>query len=134
MLRPVVLAVLVLASAASAQMRGALPGSPMTAPPATSPASSPALAAQPLCDIGSPTRLQTSSPPPRPATCSPAPQPAPDPTLAGPQIGGKDLKKAVAKVKALQWHESLPEARALAAATGKPILWLQALGDLEGFA
>ena len=130
MLRPVVLAVLVLASAATAQMRGALPGTPMTAPPA----SSPALAAQPLCDIGSPTRLQTSSPPPGPATCNPAPQPAPDPALAGPQIGGKDLKKAVAKVQTLQWHESLPEARALAAATGKPILWLQALGDLEGFA
>ena len=44
------------------------------------------------------------------------------------------MKKAVAAVKSLKWHESLGDAKAIAAATGKPILWLQALGDIDGFA
>jgi hypothetical protein len=34
----------------------------------------------------------------------------------------------------LQWHEKLSDAKAESAATGKPILWVQALGELDGFA
>ena len=52
----------------------------------------------------------------------------------GPRLTGKDLKKAVKKVTALQWREKLADAKAESAATGKPILWVQALGELAGFA
>ena len=38
------------------------------------------------------------------------------------------------KVTALKWHESTTDARAEAAATGKPMLWVHALGELDGFA
>ena len=44
------------------------------------------------------------------------------------------LKQAVATVTALEWFDDLAAAKARSAATGKPILWLQSLGDLEGFA
>jgi len=63
----------------------------------------------------------------------PAPQVI-DPATVGPQLAGKDLKKAIKKVTALQWHEKLFDAKAESAATGKPILWVQALGELDGFA
>jgi hypothetical protein len=58
----------------------------------------------------------------------------PDPATVGPKLAGKDLKKAVGKVADLKWHGKLGAARADAAASDKPILWLYALGDLEGFA
>ncbi len=45
-----------------------------------------------------------------------------------------DLRSALDKVSALTWFDDLPSARAQAAAHNKPILWIQALGDLEGFA
>jgi hypothetical protein len=52
----------------------------------------------------------------------------------GPQRAGKDLKEAVEKVNDLHWYSKLGSARAKAKAQDKPILWLQALGDLDGFA
>lgn len=54
--------------------------------------------------------------------------------LQGPRLAGKALRKAVRQIAALPWHADLEDAIAAAAASGKPILWLQALGDLEGFA
>lgn len=132
--RPVILAVLACAGIASAQMRGSqmpapLPGIPMTAPPVNHPA----LAAQPLFHGTSP--QAGGSRPATPPNGSPAEGGnTPEPATMGPQLAGRDLKKAVAKVNTLRWHENLTEARAQSAATGKPILWLQALGDLEGFA
>ena len=50
------------------------------------------------------------------------------------RVEGRDLKKAVAAVKALKWYDDLPSALAQSAATGKPVLLLQALGDVDGFA
>jgi hypothetical protein len=58
--------------------------------------------------------------------------PVPPPETHGVKVAGKDLKRAVKQVAALRWHDDLTDARAESAATGKPILWLQALGDLEG--
>ncbi len=114
-----------LAQFAPGQIHAPLPGIPMTPPPVDHPA----LAAQPLIgDHGSSSR--STSPPVTPADSMP-PAPAADPATAGPRIAGKDLKKAVVKVAALKWCNSLGEARAQAAATGKPILWLQALGDID---
>lgn len=57
-----------------------------------------------------------------------------DPSTRGEQLAGKDLARAIATVTSLPWFDDLDAARLESAATGKPILWLQALGDLEGFA
>lgn len=137
MLRLAILPLLTLASAvnlagtAVAQIRSGmpapLPGLPMVPPPV----SHPALAAQPLIGGNEPQSAPTPAPAP---AAAPAPPPPRDPALAGPQVAGKDLKKAVKKVNALKWHEDLAEARVRSAAEGKPIVWIQALGDLEGFA
>ncbi len=105
-------------------------GTPMVPPPAPHPA----LAAQPLFDGGA-RSAPTPAPAPDPAMprgCAPR-SPA-DPDTFGAKLEGKGLKRAVAKVKKLAWHESLLDARAMSAATGKPVLWLQALGDIDGFA
>lgn len=51
----------------------------------------------------------------------------------GPQLRGRRLAKAVKSVTALSWHESLQEAAHLGRAEGKPILWIQALGEIDGF-
>ena len=51
-----------------------------------------------------------------------------------PQLKGRRLLKAVSKVtKELSWHDDLEEAAAAAAESGKPIFWVQALGDLKGY-
>ncbi len=57
-----------------------------------------------------------------------------DPSTQGARVAGKELKLAVKKVAALRWHEDPVEARAESAATGKPMLWIYALGELDGFA
>ena len=44
------------------------------------------------------------------------------------------MKKAVRKVKALPWHKKLKDAKSKAAESGKPILLLQTLGDIGGYA
>ncbi len=49
------------------------------------------------------------------------------------QLKGKQLKKAVDRVtKELTWHKHLENARLDAVKSGKPILWVQMLGDLTG--
>src|SRR5262245_56177015 len=51
------------------------------------------------------------------------------------RVAGRDLKDSVGRVLGgLDWREKLEDARATAAATGQPILWIQSLGDLDGFA
>jgi len=51
------------------------------------------------------------------------------------KVAGRDLKASVGRVLGgLDWRDDLLDARATAAATGKPILWIQSLGDLDGFA
>lgn len=125
-------AVLVLAPLAHAQLHP-LPGMPMVPPPVPHPA----LGAQPLFGNDAPKARAgggggAAAPAPQPGK-APAPPPPPRETN-GKQVEGKDLKQAVAKVKSLKWIESLAEAKAQSAATGKPIFWLQALGDIDGFA
>ena len=50
------------------------------------------------------------------------------------KVSGRDLHSAVGKVvKGLDWKSSLLSARREAVKTGKPIVWIQALGDLRGY-
>lgn len=130
-------ALALLAPFAAAQLRP-LPGMPMVPPPVPHPA----LAAQPFFSDNATSSGGSSSPgTPKPANGAmpgnvpqpPAP-PRPPEETSGRKIEGKELKKAVGKVKALKWLDDLAEAKAQSAATGKPILWLQALGDIDGFA
>ncbi|MFY9340858.1 MAG: hypothetical protein WAT39_00120 [Planctomycetota bacterium] len=115
-------------------MPAPLPGTPATPPPVDHPA----LGAQPLFGDGGGSRRPTPAPEPDEPDVKDKPgkakKPKVDPDTFGPKLEGRDMKKAVAAVKALKWHESLGEAKAISAATGKPILWLQALGDIDGFA
>jgi hypothetical protein len=49
------------------------------------------------------------------------------------QVSAEELGKRVAKLQdALAWHSDLEEARQAAVLSNKPILWIQALGDLSG--
>lgn len=106
------------------------------------PVDHPALAAQPGMQKEQP------KPPAMPATgstdpsgCPGAPAPAPDPAAAAAKafrevrIAGDELETAVQRVvKGLDWRSNQLDARATAAATDRPVLWVYALGDLEGFA
>jgi len=103
------------------------PGLPITAPPVDHPA----LAGQP--GMQRPSQPMPALPAPPPAQPGAAPT-QPPPETQGVARRGKDLKRAVASVTKLRWHGTLGEAKVQAAASGKPILLLQALGDLEGFA
>ena len=106
-----------------------LPGLPATAPPVDHPA----LGAQPLMGENGGSKSGGSSG--EKGDKKPAPKIKPPVAgTVGPVKDGKDLAKAVAKVKSMKWCNSLGDAKARSAATGKPILLLQALGDLEGFA
>lgn len=87
----------------------------------------------PVAGLLAPASGSASSSPSMPGGCSAA-GPAADPATTGPQRTGKELSAAIATVTGLTWFDDLDEARLESAATGKPILWLQALGDLEGFA
>ena len=50
------------------------------------------------------------------------------------RVQGKDLARSVDKVvKGLRWFESLNGARSVSAQRGRPILWIQGLGDLDGY-
>jgi hypothetical protein len=124
---------LLLGPFATAQLQSGMPppmpGTPMTPPPVDHPA----LGAQPGFDDSAPRNGGSGGGGGPTGPARPAPKPM-DPDTFGKKRDGKDLKKAVAKVKALKWTEDLTTARAMSAATGKPILWLQTLGDLEGFA
>jgi hypothetical protein len=122
--------ILFLSATASAQLRSGMPapfpGVPMTPPPVDHPA----LGAQP--GFNQPSESKAA---PSPAAKKPGKK-ASDPAVAGPKVAGKELKKAVVAVKkSLKWYESLKEARTHSGASGKPILWVQALGeDIDGFA
>lgn len=124
-----------LAPFAAAQMRP-LPGMPMVPPPVPHPA----LGAQPWFQDNEPKATKpaeaggAAKPGAVPGAKMPAAPPQPPEETMGPKLDGKQLKKAVGKVKTLKWIENLADAKAQSAATGKPILWLQALGDIDGFA
>jgi hypothetical protein len=46
------------------------------------------------------------------------------------KIGGEEVKKAVEKVLTLHWHTDLSHALATAREEGKPVFWLQLVGNL----
>lgn len=49
------------------------------------------------------------------------------------KVPGKEVAPAVRKLLKLRWHKSLRAAAYKARAEDKPILWIQALGDLRGY-
>ena len=49
------------------------------------------------------------------------------------KVPAKKVAPAVRKVTKLRWHKTLTHAMRDARAQGKPILFIQALGDLKGF-
>lgn len=51
----------------------------------------------------------------------------------GSEITGGDVVRSVAKLKRLEWHGTMTRAAQQARAEDKPIVWVQALGDLTGF-
>jgi hypothetical protein len=123
-----------LAPFATAQ-RQPLPGMPMVPPPVPHPA----LGAQPWFNGENEQSSTKTAPEPEMAPTpdkkqKPARPAVPPEETMGPKVEGQALKKAIGKVKSLKWFDNLSEARAHSAATGKPILWLQALGDIDGFA
>ena len=125
-LSPFVAASLLLLGTLAAQ-RGPLPGMPLVPPPVPHPA----LAGQPLMNgNGEMAKAMLAA-----VTVRDAEQPPkPDPATSGVKVSGAALKRAVAKVKKMSWHESFRECELNARSTGKPILYLQTLGDLTGFA
>ena len=48
------------------------------------------------------------------------------------QVSGTEVRANVNKLLELDWHKDLQLAQQHAEGLGKPILWIQALGDLEG--
>ena len=104
---------------ASAQ-RQPMPGMPVVS------VSHPGLLVQPLAD-----QNQAAA-----AACAAmsAPPTRVDPATHGVKASGTQLRKAVARVRALPWNRTLASAKREAAESGRPILWLQTLGDLSGFA
>ena len=51
------------------------------------------------------------------------------------RLGSSYVRDAVRTLtRELEWHDDLEDAADQAVAEGKPILWIQALGDLKGFA
>ena len=96
--------------------RQPLPGLPIVSPPTQHPA----LAGPLLLRHGAGTRAASS-------------EPAPEPVTRGVKIRGKELKAAVKKVAALPWRK-LTSAKAESKRAGRPILLLQTLGKLDGFA
>lgn len=97
------------------------------------PVDHPAYAGQPLMN---PPKGDEAEARPAPARPAPARQPEAEAAAAfqRQQIKGKELAKRIDKViKSLHWHEQLVDALAAAAADGKPVLWIQALGDVDGF-
>ncbi|MCA8964054.1 MAG: hypothetical protein H6838_01475 [Planctomycetes bacterium] len=128
MQRPILIVALALVSTALAQrpMRGL----PMTPPPTPHPG----LVGQPLIGpTGGMTGGETRSTPAPAAGCMPSGR-AVDPDTTGVKLQGKALAAAVKKVTKLEWFDDFDDAKIESAATGKPIFWIQALGDIDGFA
>lgn len=118
---------------------GLLPAqSPPTPPPGipvTMPTAQPALAGQPLIGTLADHADAPIAPPAwfgRTRTVDPATQEAM--AFRRVVVEGRELKSAVDRVRQLVWHERFADASALAAAQGRPIFWINALGDLDGFA
>ena len=51
----------------------------------------------------------------------------------GSKITGSKVVRSVSKLKRLEWHKKMARAARQARAENKPIVWVQALGDLTGF-
>ncbi len=52
----------------------------------------------------------------------------------GSRFKGRDVRKAIDRVvRKLHWHTKLSRAVRAAQAARKPIVWIQALGDLRGY-
>ncbi len=49
------------------------------------------------------------------------------------KLPGKEAATAVRRLLTLRWHKKLRDAAYKARADNKPILWIQALGDLRGY-
>ena len=50
------------------------------------------------------------------------------------EVDGKKLQPRVQRlIQDLHWHKTLAAAKAEAKRTGKPILWIHALGEVDGF-
>lgn len=49
------------------------------------------------------------------------------------KVPGRKVAPAVRKLLKLRWHRSLRDAASQAGKKRKPILWIQALGDLRGY-
>ncbi len=50
------------------------------------------------------------------------------------KMPGTDVEKNVKRlISELRWYKSLRSALAAGRAKGRPVLWIQALGDLDGF-
>jgi hypothetical protein len=132
-------AILFLTVGANAQLHSGMPA-PMPGVPMTPPVvDHPALGAQPWFN-DAPAK---SNPEPEEGDKDKGKEPAKkgrrgkdaDPAIAGPKLVGRELKRAVASVASLKWLHSLRAARESAGASGKPVLWLQALGEkIDGFA
>ena len=49
-------------------------------------------------------------------------------------VSGEEVAKNVKRLtKEMHWHKSLASALAAGRQQGKPVVWIQALGDLKGF-
>lgn len=51
----------------------------------------------------------------------------------GHEFKGSKVRKGIRSVTRLRWHTKLKEAARHARKTGRPILWIQALGDIGGY-
>jgi hypothetical protein len=49
------------------------------------------------------------------------------------KLPGKEVAPAVRRLLKLRWHKSLRDAAYQAKTKNRPILWIQALGDLRGY-
>ncbi len=49
------------------------------------------------------------------------------------RVPGRKVQKAVRKLRRLHWYKKLKNAARDAETQNKPILWIQALGDLKGY-
>lgn len=128
---------LLLGASLAAQSRMPPQALPMVPPPVPHPA----YAAQPVMNAPSP----TPAPPSPGSTAGPA-GPSLQPDAPSPaekaaqefrdkQVKGRELHQKVdAVLKGVPWFEKLTDASARAASEGKPIFWIQMLGDFDGFA
>ena len=111
------------------------PMPPQALPVVPPPVDHPAYAAQPLIESGS---GAPAAAPARPANAGPKAPPETKEAREAREfrerkLAGKALKKAIDGArKELDFKKSMVDARAMSAAENKPILWVQALGDLNG--